>query len=153
MAGSVDRRLILAGGAALALAAGLIAAAILGGRGKGPVPAPPASRGGLMVQSGRDDDIKLDPKRPLRCFVAGRLIGELPLGECAKRNGVATGALDVGLDPSGAPWPHPPSRSPPLPRGRRPRPRRSTPLRSWPGPSRRSAGATPAQRGTPWRGP
>jgi len=97
-----DRRLILAAGGALALAAGLIAAAVLGGGGRNPPQTPPASQAGLMVQTGRDDDIKLDPKRPLRCFVDGKLVGELPLGECAKRNGVATGALDVGVDTSGA---------------------------------------------------
>jgi len=97
-----DRRVILAGGAALALAAGLIVAVLVTshpGAGGG---APPASQGGLVVQTGRDDDIKLDARRPLRCFVGGQFAGELPLGECAKRNGVATGALDVGLDPSGA---------------------------------------------------
>jgi hypothetical protein len=97
-----DRRVILAAGAASALAAGLIAAAVMtlrSGAGGGP---PPASQGGLIVQTGRDDDIKLDPRRALRCFVGGQFAGELPLGECAKRNGVATGALDVGLDPSGA---------------------------------------------------
>ena len=55
-----------------------------------------------MVVSGRDDDAKLDPKRPLRCFVGGQFVGELPLAVCAQRNGVATGALDVGLDQAGA---------------------------------------------------
>ena len=55
-----------------------------------------------MVVSGRDDDAKLDPKRPLRCFVNGQFVGELPLAVCAQRNGVATGALDVGVDQSGA---------------------------------------------------
>jgi hypothetical protein len=102
MASRIDRRLILAGGAALALAAGLVAAVVLGGRGANPTQAPPASQAGLMVQTGRDDDVKLDPKRPLRCFVGGKLVGELPLSDCARRNGVATGALDVGVDPSGA---------------------------------------------------
>src|SRR5206468_8925951 len=38
----------------------------------------------------------------LRCFVNGQFVGELPLAVCAQRNGVATGSLDVGLDPSGA---------------------------------------------------
>jgi len=98
-----DRRAVLAGGAALALLAGLAVAILVGMRGgAGAGQAPPASQGGLVVQAGRDDDIKLDPKRPLRCFVAGKFVGELPLGDCARRNGVATGALDVGLDPSGA---------------------------------------------------
>ncbi len=100
--GLKDRRWILAGGAGLALAAGLVIAAIMAGRPRGPSAAPPASQGGLVVQTGRDDDIKLDPGRPLRCFVGGQFIGDLPLSACAKRNGVAAGALDVGLDPSGA---------------------------------------------------
>ena len=97
-----DRRVILAGGAGVALAAGLLAAGIIASRNQELSVAPPASQGGLMVQTGRDDDIRLDPSRPLRCFVGGQLVGELPLSACAKRNGVATGALDVGLDPSGA---------------------------------------------------
>ncbi len=97
-----DRRLILAIGAGLALVAGLIVAAVVATRHPDSQEPPPASQGGLVVQTGRDDDIKLDPRRPLRCFVNGQLVGELPLGDCARRNGVATGALDVGLDPSGA---------------------------------------------------
>jgi hypothetical protein len=101
MSSLTDRRWIFAGGA-LALAAGFLAAVVMGGLGHNSSQAPPASQGGLLVQTGRDDDIKLDPKRPLRCFVGGQLIGELPLAQCARRNGVAAGALDVGLDPSGA---------------------------------------------------
>jgi len=97
-----DRRVLLAAGGALALAGGLALAFVLGSVGKAPRGAPPASQAGLIVQTGRDDDIKLDPKRPLRCFVDGRFVGEVPLENCARQNGVATGALDVGLDPSGA---------------------------------------------------
>ena len=98
-----DRRVVLAIGAGLALAAGLGVAVIVASSGsKNPSQPPPASQGGLVVQTGRDDDVKLDPRRPLRCFVGGRFVGEIPLSECARRNGVATGALDVGLDPSGA---------------------------------------------------
>ncbi len=58
--------------------------------------------GGLVVQTSRDDDIKLDPKRPLRCFVGGLFVGEMPVSACAMRNGVGVGALDVGVDSSGA---------------------------------------------------
>ena len=97
-----DRRTVIAAGAAVALAAGLGVAALMVTRAAGPSAAPPAAQGGLVVQTGRDDDVKLDPGRPLRCFVGGQFAGELALGECARRNGVATGALDVGLDPSGA---------------------------------------------------
>jgi hypothetical protein len=97
-----DRRVLLGGGAALALIAGLgIALALMHGA-KSPTDAPPASRGGLVVETGRADDTKLDPARPLRCFVGGQFVGETTLAECAKKNGVATGALDVGVDETGA---------------------------------------------------
>lgn len=97
-----DRRVIAFGGAALALAAGLLIAWAILTHSHPPSEPPPASQGGLVVVSGRDDDAKLDPKRPLRCFVNGQFVGELPLAVCAQRNGVATGALDVGLDQAGA---------------------------------------------------
>lgn len=98
-----DRRIIIGGGATLALLAGLgIAVALMSGHDKKPAEEPPASRGGLIVETGRDDDAKLDPARPLRCFVGGSFVGEITLAECAKKNGVATGALDVGVDETGA---------------------------------------------------
>lgn len=98
-----DRRIIIGGGAALALLAGLgIAVALMTGHDKKPAEAPPASRAGLIVETGRADDTKLDPARPLRCFVGGAFVGEITLAECAKKNGVATGALDVGVDETGA---------------------------------------------------
>lgn len=98
-----DRRIIIGGGATLALLAGLgIAVALMSGHDKKPAEEPPASRGGLIVETGRDDDSKLDPARPLRCFVGGTFVGEITLAECAKKNGVATGALDVGVDETGA---------------------------------------------------
>ena len=97
-----DRRALVLGGMAIALAAGLAIAFFLVRAPNRSVEAPPASQGGLIVQTGRDDDVKLDAMRPLRCFVGGQFVGELPLSACAKRNGVATGALDVGLDTSGA---------------------------------------------------
>ena len=97
-----NRRVVVFGGMALALIAGLAIAAVIAFSGAAPDEAPPASQGGLVVQTGRDDDIKLDPARPLRCFVKGQFVGELPLSDCAQKNGVATGALDVGLDQSGA---------------------------------------------------
>jgi hypothetical protein len=97
-----DRRVLLGGGAALALIAGLgIALTVMHGN-KSPTDAPPASRTGLIVETGRADDTKLDANRPLRCFVGGQFVGEITLAECAKKNGVATGALDVGVDETGA---------------------------------------------------
>ena len=97
-----DRRVLLLAGAFAALLAGLALAWVFLLRGPRAAGPPPAAEGGLVVQSGRDDDLKLDPKRPLRCFVGGRFVGELPLSVCAQQNGVATGRLDVGLDQSGA---------------------------------------------------
>lgn len=98
---SKSRRPILVG-AIVALAAGLMSAfllLILGRSGEGP---PPASEAGLMVEAGPRGESRLIPGAPLRCYVAGRLVGDLPLEECARRNGVASGALDVGIDASGA---------------------------------------------------
>ncbi|MBO9708734.1 MAG: hypothetical protein J7521_11020 [Caulobacter sp.] len=97
-----DRRVLLAGGAALALIAGVVIAVALVKSNKASTEEPPASRGGLVVTTGRSDDAKLDPARPLRCFVGGQFVGETTLAECAKKNGVATGALDVGVDETGA---------------------------------------------------
>jgi hypothetical protein len=98
-----DRRIVLAIGGALALLAGLgIAIGLVAGGGRKAATPPPASQAGLVVEMGRDDDAKLDPARPLRCFVGGQFVGEITLAECARKNGVATGALDVGVDETGA---------------------------------------------------
>lgn len=43
----------------------------------------------------------LDAKKPLRCYVDGAYVGDLTLGDCAKKNGVAAQKLDVGVDDSG----------------------------------------------------
>src|SRR5258707_7833858 len=95
-----DRRVVLAVGGGLALAMGLAVAGVMTASHRDAPGGSPAGQGGLVVQTGRDDDIRLDPARPLRCFVNGLLVGELPLADCAKKNGVATGVLDVGLDTS-----------------------------------------------------
>lgn len=93
--------LVLAGGAA-AVAAGVGAAWLLmgdGGRSSGP---PPAAEGGLVIDAAGPDDGAVEPGKLLRCFVGGQYVGELSLTACALRNGVATDALDVGLDETGA---------------------------------------------------
>lgn len=93
--------LVLLGGAA-ALVAGLGAAWLLvgdGDRGDGP---PPAAEGGLVIDATGPDDGDPEPGKLLRCFVQGQYVGELSLSVCAQRNGVATDALDVGLDETGA---------------------------------------------------
>ncbi len=97
-----DRRVVLAIGAGVALLLGILIAATIMRGDNGPDEPPPASTGGLVVQTGRDDDAKLDASRPIRCFVAGQFVGEVTLADCAQRNGVATGALDVGVDETGA---------------------------------------------------
>ena len=96
-----DRRVILGGGGALALLLGVGIAAFIMHRDPGPQGPPPASKGGLVVEEGRDEQ-SLDPARPLRCFVGGQLAGTMSLADCAKKNGVATSALDLGVDATGA---------------------------------------------------
>ena len=98
-----DRRFLLTVGG------GLLAVLIAAGLGVGimsrehkPKTPPPASVGGLVVQMGRDDDTKVDPTRQLRCFVNGQFVGLDTLADCARKNGVATQALDVGIDQTGA---------------------------------------------------
>ena len=89
-------------GGGLALLAGLGIAVGLVSKGKGEkAEPPPASQAGLVVDASAIDDGLVDSTRPLRCFVAGLYVGEVTLVECAKKNGVATGALDVGVDASG----------------------------------------------------
>jgi hypothetical protein len=48
-----------------------------------------------------DPSPSLDAKKPLRCYVNGAYVGDLTLGECAKKNGVAAQKLDVGVDDAG----------------------------------------------------
>jgi hypothetical protein len=89
-------------GGATALAAGLGAAWFMTRSDAGQATPPPASEAGLIIDSSATDDGRIDPSKPLRCFVAGQFVGELSLTACAQRNGVATDALDVGIDESGA---------------------------------------------------
>ena len=97
-----DRRVILGLGAVVVAILGVLIALGIAKGNRGPDAPPPASQGGLVVENGRDDETKLDAARPIRCFVEGQFVGEITLAECAKRNGVATGALDVGVDETGA---------------------------------------------------
>ncbi len=100
-----DRGIVLAlGGAAVALIAGLAIAWFMVSQHRGEKAAPPpASRAGLVIDStGQPAEGRLNPAKSLRCFVAGQSVGDMTLADCAKRNGVSTDALDVGLDQSGA---------------------------------------------------
>ena len=94
--------ILIVGGALIALATGLAAAFLLTRQhAADPATPPPASQAGLIVETKADVDHNLDPMSHLRCFVGGKFVGEATLAECAKKNGVATGALDVGVDPGG----------------------------------------------------
>jgi len=137
-----ERRIRLAlAGALAALAAGALIAwgLVHGHRGEGGGP-PPASKGGLVIDSSGASLGGIDAAKPLRCFVAGRFVGEMTLGDCAQRNGVATDALDVGADASGAL-----SAQPPRPQPVRP----AAPVVIGPRPA--PSGAAPAVVGACWR--
>ncbi|WP_339915008.1 hypothetical protein [uncultured Brevundimonas sp.] len=94
-----NNRTILAIGAGVAVLLAIVAALIFSG-GRRSSEAPPASMGGLTVDVA--DAPSLEPTRELRCFVDGQFIGMATLTDCARRNGLATDALDVGLDETGA---------------------------------------------------
>lgn len=95
-----DNRTILILGAGLAVIAAVVLALLFGAGGKGPTEAPPAARGGLNIDLAEAPG--LEPTRELRCFVDGQFVGMATLADCAQRNGLATDALDVGLDETGA---------------------------------------------------
>lgn len=102
---SPDRQRIglVVGGGAFALLAGLaIAWSLSAGHRNETTPAPPASRGGLVIDPNAVPDTKVAATKTLRCFVAGQYVGDFTLADCARRNGVATDALDVGVDQTGA---------------------------------------------------
>src|SRR6478672_6390373 len=95
-----DNRLLIAIGAGLAIVAAVVLALFFSsGRDKDAGP-PPAAQGGLTVNVA--DAPELNTTRELRCFVNGQFIGMATLADCARRNGLATDALDVGIDETGA---------------------------------------------------
>lgn len=95
-----DNRLLIAIGAGLAIVAAVVLALVFSsGRGGDSGP-PPAAQGGLTVDVA--DAPELSTTRELRCFVNGQFIGMATLSDCARRNGLATDALDVGIDETGA---------------------------------------------------
>ena len=97
-----DNRVIIAIGVGLAVLAAVVLALMFSG---GREPAAPRTQdteegpGGLQVDLA--DAPSLEPTRELRCFVDGQFIGMATLADCAQRNGLATDALDVGLDETG----------------------------------------------------
>ena len=96
-----NQRVVVGLGTVLAIALGAGLAVVVKSGVKSKVPTP-ALHTGLVVEVGREDDGKLDPARPLRCFVGGAFVGEITLSECARKNGLDTGELDVGVDETGA---------------------------------------------------
>lgn len=95
-----DNRFLIAIGAGVAVVIALILALVFsGGRDRNPEP-PPAAQGGLTVNVAEAP--ALDATRELRCYVAGQFVGMATLADCASRNGLATDALDVGIDETGA---------------------------------------------------
>lgn len=113
-----DNRIIIAIGAGLAVLAAVVLALIFGGGRDRPAAALPEAQGaGLTVDLA--DAPNLDPARELDCYVNGQSVGKATLSDCARRNGVATDALDVGIDQSGAtvafrPPPGPPALEEPV---------------------------------------
>ena len=95
-----DNRTVLIIGGGLAVVAAVAAALVFSGGRDRPTEAPPASQGGLTIDLAEAPT--LEPARELRCFVDGQFVGLATLADCARRNGVATSALDVGLDATGA---------------------------------------------------
>jgi len=95
-----DRRVQLAVAAAAAVLLALLLAIFLLRQPKGADKgAGDQAKGALQVDTVRDE-AKVSQTKPLRCFVNGAYVGDFPVLECAKRNGVAAQALDVGLDPA-----------------------------------------------------
>jgi hypothetical protein len=95
-AGSRGRRALARLTLVLALGAGLTATGCR--RAKAPDAAPTGAL--LKVETGTS--AKLDPQSALRCFVHGQFVGMQTPAQCAEKNGVPAGALDVGLDQSGS---------------------------------------------------
>ena len=95
-----DKRIIIAVGAALAVLVAVVLALVFSG-GKNPAPSAPAPEPGDLTVDLAEAPA-LEPTRELRCYVNGQFVGMATLATCAQRNGVATDALDVGLDETGA---------------------------------------------------
>lgn len=101
MAFPKDTRTMVIVGAGVAVVAAVAAAMFFGaGNPNDPDNVPPAAEGGLKIDLAEAPT--LEPTRELRCYVSGQFVGMATLANCAERNGVATGTLDVGLDATGA---------------------------------------------------
>jgi len=131
-----QRLVLILGGAAAILAAVLVAILLTGGGDRKAEPEEtPVERAGLQLDV--TDPESLSPDQQLRCFVGGRFVGMATLADCAQRNGVASQALDVGLDSSGeltaVPF-TPPPELPPLTDDPEPAPVEARPVETRPTP-------------------
>ena len=103
-----DRRVLAGVGAAGAVVLAVGAALLLSGTprsNEGPAPVESSnitgsSADGLKVEMGKAPKVESDTS--VRCFVNGVFVGMQTAADCAQKNGVAPGGLDVGLDQSGA---------------------------------------------------
>ena len=96
-----DNRVIIAIGVGLAVLAAVVLALIFGSGREQPAARMPDADAPGELQVNVGDAPALEPTRELRCFVSGQFVGMATLSDCAQRNGLATDALDVGLDESG----------------------------------------------------
>lgn len=94
-----DNRILIAIGAGVAIVAAVVIALLFSGGRDKPAAPPPAAQGGLTIDVA--DAPGLDSERELRCFVNGQFVGMANLADCARQNGLATEAMDVGIDQSG----------------------------------------------------
>ena len=105
-----DNRFLIAIGAGVAVVVAVILALVFSGGRDGNSEPPPASQGGLTVNVAEAP--ALDATRELRCYVAGQFVGMATLADCARRNGLATDALDVGVAAPTASFAPPPAEPP-----------------------------------------
>ena len=111
-----QRLVLILGGVAALLAAVVVALLLMGGPGEeeAKTDEETAERAGLQLDV--IDPETMSPDQELRCFVGGQFVGMATLSQCAERNGVASQALDVGLDSSGeltaVPFTPPPDTAP-----------------------------------------
>jgi hypothetical protein len=94
-----DRRVLAAVGGAVVLLIAILFALFLVRQPKAPKLGQDAKATGALSVDVGQTDAKVSQTKPLRCFVGGQFVGLFTIQDCAKRNGVAAQALDVGLDP------------------------------------------------------
>ena len=94
------RMTIMIGGGVFALVLAILLAMVLSANTK-KSPRMNTNPTGLQVTVGEAPSVNM--QKNLRCFVNGEFVGQYSLAECAKKNGVAAQALEVGLDENNQP--------------------------------------------------